>query len=306
MRRRSRWLVMAAVGATALGCGEGGAPEGPGTEDSTVLRVAYNREIDVLNPFTSQNLVDIQFSMIEGLITTNDRNTYIPVLAREIPTLTNGLITDNGDGTWDMVWPLHEGVRWHDGEPFTSDDVCFTWRFVSSEGSQVYNREMYLGILRCSTPDEHTVVFTWDGLYGYYAGIFEAVLPETCPRRPDHAGDRRVRTVQSGPRDHRHRAFPICGVAGRSLHPRGSERRLLAWPRRSRHRRDRLVLHPRLQHSSQCLAGRRASLRPDRPRSGRPRGIVGRVWSEPDQLQLGHALRSQPEHRAKPSPLQRP
>ncbi|NNF29644.1 MAG: peptide ABC transporter substrate-binding protein [Gemmatimonadetes bacterium] len=181
MTRRFNGLLAGLLcGWSLTACGEGNPPGGggPDAEGRSILRVAYNREIDVLNPFTSQNLVDIQFSMIEGLITTNDRNTYIPVLAREIPTLANGLITDNGDGTWDMTWRLHEGVRWHDGEPLTSEDVCFTWRFVASEGSQVYNREMYLGILRCSAPDEHTVVFTWDGLYGYYAGIFEAVLPE--------------------------------------------------------------------------------------------------------------------------------
>jgi peptide/nickel transport system substrate-binding protein len=77
-----------------------------------------------------------------------------------------------------MTWSLREGVRWHDGQAFTSEDVCFTWRFVRSEGSQVYNRHEYLGIVDCQMPDEHTVVFTWDGLYGYYAGLFEAILPE--------------------------------------------------------------------------------------------------------------------------------
>ena len=46
----------------------------------TILRVAYEREIDVLNAFTSQNLVDIAFSMVEGLVTSNEHNAYIPVL----------------------------------------------------------------------------------------------------------------------------------------------------------------------------------------------------------------------------------
>lgn len=166
--------LVAAVVLLSGGCGPTADAE---LDAGNVLRVAYPREIDVLNPFTSQNLVDIQFSMMEGLVTTDENNTYVPVLAREIPTEANGLLTDNGDGTWDMRWELHDDVRWHDGEPFTSEDVCFTWRFVSSEGSQVYNREMYLGILECQTPDDHTVVFRWDGLYGFYAGIFEAVLP---------------------------------------------------------------------------------------------------------------------------------
>ena len=143
-----------------------------------ILRIAYEREIDVLNAFTSQNLADIMFSIVEGLITTDEHNTYVPVLATLIPTANNGLIAHNADGTIDMTWPLHENVRWHDGQPFTSRDVCFTWKFVVSPNSQTYNRDQYLGIVDCLMPDEHTVVFRWNGTYAYYAGLFEAILPE--------------------------------------------------------------------------------------------------------------------------------
>jgi peptide/nickel transport system substrate-binding protein len=143
-----------------------------------ILRVAYEREIDLLNPFTSQNLVDISFSMIEGLVTTDERNRFIPVLAKTIPTADNGLIARRRDGSVEMTWPLHSGVLWHDGRPFTSKDVCFTWRFVVSPGSETYNREQYLGIKQCEAPNDTTVVFRWDGEYAYYDGLFEAILPE--------------------------------------------------------------------------------------------------------------------------------
>jgi len=168
---------LAALGALALAaaCAPADAPSADGRK---ILRIAYPREIDVLNAFTSQNLVDIAFSMVEGLVTTDEHDAYVPVLAREIPTEANGLVVLNDDGTVDITWRLRENVRWHDGEPFTSADVCFTWRFVSSEGSETYNRDQYLGILDCRMPDAHTAVFTWDGEYGYYAGIFEAILPE--------------------------------------------------------------------------------------------------------------------------------
>lgn len=181
----ARRFLAACLTAALVACGgEGCAPEagsgGPGASSNgrKILRVAYVREIDVLNAYTSQNLVDIEFSMVEGLITTNENNIYVPVLAKEIPTEENGGVVRNDDGTLDMTWHLREGVRWHDGEPFTSADVCFTWRFVTSEGSQTYNRDWYLGIVDCAMPDDHTVVFTWNGIYGYYAGIFEAILPE--------------------------------------------------------------------------------------------------------------------------------
>jgi len=162
-----------------LGCGAGdSANEAGAGSPRRILRIAYDREIDVLNPFTSQNLVDITFSMVEGLVTTNEHNTYIPMLATVIPTESNGLVAHNEDGTVDMTWPLQPNVRWHDGQPFSSRDVCFTWRFVTSEASQTYNRDQYLGIIDCRMPAPDTVVFRWNGVYGYYAGLFEAVLPE--------------------------------------------------------------------------------------------------------------------------------
>ena len=183
--RRCAWGAYAQVPVLLLalgGCGSEGDPGRGATtgnpDGRTILRVAYEREIDVLNAFTSQNLVDIAFSMVEGLVTANEHNEYVPVLATQIPMVENGLIVQNDDGTVDMTWHLHEGVLWHDGEAFTSEDVCFTWSFVTGEGSQTYNRHEYLGIIDCSMPDEHTVVFRWDGVYGYYAGLFEAVLPE--------------------------------------------------------------------------------------------------------------------------------
>ncbi len=154
------------------------ATAAPVAEGPKILQVAYTREKDVLNAFTSQMLCDIEFTMVEGLIQNNEKGENIPILAKEIPTLENGGIVDNGDGTYDMTWNLVEGVKWHDGEPFTSEDVCFTWKFASDPESQTYNSDDYRGIIDCQMPDENTVVFTWDGLYGTYAGIFEAIMPE--------------------------------------------------------------------------------------------------------------------------------
>lgn len=172
-----KMILTACVAAAACAGGEARDPLAA-ADGRKILRVAYEREVDVLNAFTSQMLVDIHFSMVEGLVTTDEHNSYVPVLAREIPSKDNGLVVENADGTVTMSWRLHENVRWHDGEPFTSEDVCFTWRFVTSDNSQTYNRDWYLGITDCAMPDEHTVVFTWDGPRGYYAGLFEAILPE--------------------------------------------------------------------------------------------------------------------------------
>jgi len=147
-------------------------------EGKKILRVAYTAEIDILNALTSQNLTDIEVTMVEGLIISNDKNQYIPVLAKEIPTYENGGIVKRDDGKIDMTWHLQEGVKWHDGVEFTSKDVCFTWKFIVSEGSEVYNRDEYLNIEDCQAPDPYTVVFTWKVPFAPYATLFEAILPE--------------------------------------------------------------------------------------------------------------------------------
>jgi hypothetical protein len=82
VRTRCQWAVACLV-ATLVGSGCLGEARDPlaSTDGRRILRVAYERELDVLNAFTSQMLVDIQLSMVEGLITTDQNNTYVPVLA---------------------------------------------------------------------------------------------------------------------------------------------------------------------------------------------------------------------------------
>src|SRR5262249_41387790 len=90
--RRLLAIPLAFVVASGAAAGAHRGPAAGARSARKILRVAYEREIDVLNPFTSQNLVDISFSMIEGLVTTDDQNRYVPVLATTIPAEDNGLI----------------------------------------------------------------------------------------------------------------------------------------------------------------------------------------------------------------------
>jgi peptide/nickel transport system substrate-binding protein len=155
------------------------APTEPPAAEKKVLRVAYGSEIDTLNALTSQNLTDIEITMIDGLIMSDDNNSYIPVLAKEIPTTENGGIVMLDDGKVEMTWHLYEGVQWHDGVEFTSDDVCFTWEFIVSDaGAAVYNQTEYQNIIDCQAPDPYTVVFTWADVYAPYASLFDTILPK--------------------------------------------------------------------------------------------------------------------------------
>lgn len=142
-----------------------------------ILYVAYDRELDLLNPFTSQMLCDVEYNVSEGLIFTNDKNEFIPVLAKEIPTFENGGVVKNADGTYDMTWHLREGVKWSDGVEFTADDVKFTLDFIHNT-PDVYNQSEYNKIIKATVVDKYTITFTWDDLYTFYPGLFEAMMPK--------------------------------------------------------------------------------------------------------------------------------
>ena len=60
-----------------------------------------------------------------------------------------------------IEFKLREGVKWHDGEPFTSKDVAFTFMEVL----KVYHgrgKNTFADLAAVETPDDHTAVFILD------------------------------------------------------------------------------------------------------------------------------------------------
>ncbi|HLU34491.1 MAG TPA: ABC transporter substrate-binding protein, partial [Thermomicrobiales bacterium] len=50
-------------------------------------------------------------------------------LAAEVPAVENGLLAEDLST---VTFNLKEGVMWSDGEPFTANDVVFTWQWVTN------------------------------------------------------------------------------------------------------------------------------------------------------------------------------
>ncbi|MHB1415188.1 MAG: ABC transporter substrate-binding protein [Chloroflexota bacterium] len=64
---------------------------------------------------------------------------------------------------------LRQGVKWHSGREFTSDDVKATWDFCTTEKT-VTMRSMFSTIKKVDTPDKYTAVLNFDSPY---AGVFD-------------------------------------------------------------------------------------------------------------------------------------
>ncbi|MBV9149752.1 MAG: peptide ABC transporter substrate-binding protein [Candidatus Eremiobacteraeota bacterium] len=122
-----------------------------------ILRYADISEPDHFNPLLStMDLVyDLDSLVFSFLIMADQHGKLVGDLATEVPTLRNGGISKDGRT---YVYHLHRRVRWHDGAPFTSADVKFTWQAVINPNNNTLHREGYDRITSIDTPDKYTVV----------------------------------------------------------------------------------------------------------------------------------------------------
>jgi len=93
------------------------------------LIIGHSQEPTVLNPHLLHIEVDdgIHFAIFDPLFNIDTEGNFFPVLAREVPTVANGGISADGL-TWKIT--LRDDVRWHDGRPFTAEDVKFTLKLL--------------------------------------------------------------------------------------------------------------------------------------------------------------------------------
>src|SRR5712692_8692676 len=114
----------------------GGAPSHAQTSKSITVALAHEPD-RLYNPTTlaGQLAANLVFDPLVGL---DDQMNPYPVLAVAIPSPDNSLVRLSGDGAdrrLIVTLPLRQDVTWSDGEPFTADDVVFTWQLMMNPQS---------------------------------------------------------------------------------------------------------------------------------------------------------------------------
>lgn len=98
------------------------APEGQ-------VIVGFSQEPTVFNPHMPHIEVDegIHFNLFDPLFNVEPDGSFSPALASEVPSVENGGISEDG-----LKWrvKLRDDVKWHDGEPFTAEDVKYTLELI--------------------------------------------------------------------------------------------------------------------------------------------------------------------------------
>ncbi len=94
------------------------------------LKTLFWQGATLLNPHFAVGTKDQEGSRIfyEPLAAWDPDGNLIPMLAAEIPDIENGGIARDG---MSVIWKLKQNVQWHDGKPFTADDVVFNWEYAA-------------------------------------------------------------------------------------------------------------------------------------------------------------------------------
>ena len=120
------------------------------------LRLLWWQGPTLLNPHFAIGTKDADASRIfyEPLAGWDPDGDLFPVLASEIPTRENGGVAADG---LSVTWKLKRGVRWHDGKPFTADDVVFTAQYAADPATAAVTVGSYKD-LKVEKVDDFTVI----------------------------------------------------------------------------------------------------------------------------------------------------
>ena len=113
-----------------------------------------------LSPHNGTGVKDIAAAgiVLEPLVHYLPDATQVPNLVTELPTVENGLLAEDFTS---VTYTLLPGVTWSDGEPFTADDVVFTWQWIMDSTSASVNTLIYESIANIEAVDELTAKITF-------------------------------------------------------------------------------------------------------------------------------------------------
>ncbi|MDP2376710.1 peptide ABC transporter substrate-binding protein [Reyranella sp.] len=120
------------------------------------LKVLWWQGPTLLNPHFAVGTKDQDGSRLfyEPLAAWDAEGNLKAKLAAEIPSRENGGLAADGKS---VTWKLKQGVTWHDGKPFTADDVIFNWEYAKDPATASVTIGSYRDVV-IEKVDQYTVV----------------------------------------------------------------------------------------------------------------------------------------------------
>ena len=135
------------------------------------LKMLWWQAPTLINPHFAVGTKDQDGSRIfyEPLAAFDPEGNLFPILAAEIPSLQNGGVSRDGKT---VTWKLRRGVAWHDGKPFTADDVVFNWEYAADPATAAVTGGAYRDIERVDKVDPHTVRLVFKAPTPFWSDAF--------------------------------------------------------------------------------------------------------------------------------------
>ncbi len=120
------------------------------------LKLLWWQAPSILNPHQSSGTKDRDGSRIfyEPLAAIDAEGNVVPILAAEVPSVDKGTLDKSGKF---VTWKIKKGVTWHDGQPFTVDDVIFTWKYAVDADTAALTVGSYQNIESIDKVDDSTI-----------------------------------------------------------------------------------------------------------------------------------------------------
>jgi peptide/nickel transport system substrate-binding protein len=136
-----------------------------------IVKTLWWQAPTLLNPHFANGTKDQDASRIfyEPLAAYDPDGNLVPVLAAEAPSLQNGGVAKDG---LSVTWRLKKNVVWHDGKPFTADDVVFNWEYVMDPATSAVTIGQYRDIARIDKIDGHTVKIVFKSPMPFWSAAF--------------------------------------------------------------------------------------------------------------------------------------
>ncbi|NMJ42125.1 peptide ABC transporter substrate-binding protein [Roseomonas sp. JC162] len=152
------------------------------------LKILYWQAATLLNPHfaagtTNQDASRVFYEPLAGWATDG---TLVPILAAEVPSVENGGLAADGRS---VTWKLKRGVKWHDGQDFSADDVVFNWEYSRNPAVAAVTSGSYRDV-NVVKVDDYTVRVEFQQPTPFWADAFVGVTGQIVPKHQfkDFAG----------------------------------------------------------------------------------------------------------------------
>jgi peptide/nickel transport system substrate-binding protein len=154
------------------------------------LKLLWWQGPTLLNPHFATGTKDQDASRIfyEPLASWDADGNLSLVLAAEVPSIQNGGLSADARS---VTWKLKPGVKWHDGHPFTADDVVFNWEYARDPATAATTIGIYRD-LTVEKVDDLTVRILFNKPTPFWADAFVGAPATIIPKHlfADYKGDK--------------------------------------------------------------------------------------------------------------------